>query len=387
MMTPLRFEQTYQAEWAELESLLDALLGRRSATTETASAVSGTRVAALYRRACEHLALARARSYPAYVVDRLERITADGHQLIYHRREFGFGRVRDILAVDFPRAVRKQRSYVAVAAATFLLPTIVIALLVYWRPELILSVVSPETAASFEQMYSPNADSIGRTRTARTDWMMFGFYIRNNVGVAFQCFAGGLFAGLGALFFLAYNGSFAGALAGYLTERGLSSTFYSFVATHSAFEVTAIGPGWSGRIENRPRPAGATPADTAAIARAGDRGFGGCSLRRHGDAVRRRGHRSILVIRQLDCAGGQVRRRRRLLDRRRRLLLSARTPCRLTRSPSGYGRGRPSKRLTQGYGSASSPRAPCIPVTPSWHCQSWPLPWPPISSRTGCRAW
>ena len=240
MMTPLRFEQTYQAEWAELESQLDALLGRRSGTTETASAVSGTRVAALYRRACEHLALARARSYPAYVVDRLERITADGHQLIYYRRELGFGRVRDILAIDFPRAVRKQRSYVAVAAATFLLPTIVIALLVYWRPELILSVVSPETAASFEQMYSPNADSIGRTRTARTDWMMFGFYIRNNVGVAFQCFAGGLFAGLGALFFLAYNGSFAGALAGYLTERGLSSTFYSFVATHSAFEVTAI---------------------------------------------------------------------------------------------------------------------------------------------------
>ena len=29
-------------------------------------------------------------------------------------------------------------------------------------------------------------------------------------------------------------------LAGYLTERGLSATFYSFVATHSAFELTAI---------------------------------------------------------------------------------------------------------------------------------------------------
>jgi uncharacterized membrane protein SpoIIM required for sporulation len=70
--------------------------------------------------------------------------------------------------------------------------------------------------------------------------MMFGFYIRNNVGVAFQCFAGGLFAGLGTLFFLAYNGAFSGAIAGYLTGRGLSSTFYSFIATHSAFEVTAI---------------------------------------------------------------------------------------------------------------------------------------------------
>jgi uncharacterized membrane protein SpoIIM required for sporulation len=70
--------------------------------------------------------------------------------------------------------------------------------------------------------------------------MMFGFYIRNNVGVAFQCFAGGLFAGLGTLFFLAYNGAFSGALAGYLTARGLSTTFYSFIATHSAFELTAI---------------------------------------------------------------------------------------------------------------------------------------------------
>jgi uncharacterized membrane protein SpoIIM required for sporulation len=105
---------------------------------------------------------------------------------------------------------------------------------------LILSVVSAETAASFEQMYSPGAESIGRVRDATTDWVMFGYYIRNNIGVAFQCFAGGLFAGVGSLFFLAYNGAFAGALAGYLTERGLAATFYSFVVTHSAFELTAI---------------------------------------------------------------------------------------------------------------------------------------------------
>jgi uncharacterized membrane protein SpoIIM required for sporulation len=69
---------------------------------------------------------------------------------------------------------------------------------------------------------------------------MFGYYIRNNIGVAFQCYAGGLFAGLGSLFYLAFNGAFAGALGGYLAGRGLSSTFFSFVATHSAFELTAI---------------------------------------------------------------------------------------------------------------------------------------------------
>ena len=255
MMTPLGFEQMYHDEWTELEMLLDRVLGRTTTKTASPAApklapdgpseggrspVSGARVASLYRRACEHLALARARSYPAHIVERLDHLTADAHQLIYHRPEFGIARLKRMIAVDFPSGVRDHRSYVAVAAATFLLPTVIIALLVYSRPELILSVVSSDTAASFEEMYSPAANAIGRTRTATTDWMMFGYYIRNNVSVAFQCFAAGLFAGVGSLFFLAYNGAFAGALAGYLTERGLSSTFYAFVVTHSAFELTAI---------------------------------------------------------------------------------------------------------------------------------------------------
>jgi uncharacterized membrane protein SpoIIM required for sporulation len=239
-MTPLRFEQLCEDEWTELEGLLDRVLGRRTVTSEPSSEIAGARLAALYRRACEHLALARARSYPAYLVARLERMTADAHQVIYYRREFGLAQAKRLIAVDFPSAVRKHRLYVTMAAATFLLPTVIVALFVYWQPERILSVVGSETAASFQEMYSPAARSIGRTRSATTDWMMFGFYIRNNVGVAFQCFAGGLFAGVGTLFFLAYNGAFSGALAGFLTRQGMASTFYAFVATHSAFELTAI---------------------------------------------------------------------------------------------------------------------------------------------------
>jgi uncharacterized membrane protein SpoIIM required for sporulation len=239
MMTPLRFEELYQDEWAELERFLDRQAGRTSLTVDQAH-VSAARAAALYRRACEHLALARARSYPAYVVTRLERLTTEAHQQIYYQRELGIARLVQVAAVDFPRTVRAHKWYVAAAAALFFLPTFAVGLLVYFRPEMILSVVSADTAAAFEQMYSPSASSIGRTREASTDWVMFGYYIRNNISVAFQCFAGGLFAGLGTVFFLAYNGAFGGALAGYLTERGLSATFYSFVATHSAFELTAI---------------------------------------------------------------------------------------------------------------------------------------------------
>jgi uncharacterized membrane protein SpoIIM required for sporulation len=237
-MTPLHFEQTYQAEWTELEALLEHVLGRTRDAPPAADPAA--RLPALYRRACEHLALARARAYPAPIVDRLERVTADAHQVIYQRRELSVSQLRDLALTHFPAEVRRQRWYVAVAALVFVVPTLVLGLLVHARPDLILSVVSAETAASFEDLYSTHAESIGRTRTASNDWVMFGFYIRNNVGVSFQCFAGGVFAGLGTLFFLAYNGAFAGALAGFLTSRGLSSTFFSFVATHSAFELTAI---------------------------------------------------------------------------------------------------------------------------------------------------
>ena len=237
LVTPLHFEERYQGEWAELEGLLDQLLRRRKAA-KGAPPIQGERVAVLYRRACEHLALARARSYPAYLLDQLERLTADAHQVIYQRREFGLAKLRHFLSAEFPRTVRANAVYVWLSAALFYIPGLAIGWLMYARPELILSVVDAGTAASFEQMYSEAAKAVGRE--AQSDWLMFGFYIRHNIGIAFQCFAGGLFAGIGSLFYLIYNGAIIGAIAGYLTERGHGPTFWAFVVTHSAFELTAI---------------------------------------------------------------------------------------------------------------------------------------------------
>jgi len=238
-MTPLSFEALYKDEWQELEDLLDKVL-RGKKDRARPGPVPAERLAALYRRACEQLALARARSYPAYLQDRLDRLTADAHQVIYQQRELGLTALWRIVAWDFPRAVRADAGYVWLAVALFAVPTVVLGLLVYFEPNLILSLVDVGTAAQYEQMYSTTAESIGRTRDAGDDWTMFAFYIRNNVGVAFQCFASGLAAGLGSIFFLVYNGALAGGIAGYLTERGLAPTFYSFVVTHGAFELTAI---------------------------------------------------------------------------------------------------------------------------------------------------
>src|SRR5262245_5920000 len=120
MMTPLRFEQIYESEWLDLEVFLDTLGSdaKRPATLRgNTDGISSALAATHYRRACEHLALARARAYPAYIVARLERMTARAHQHIYYRPELGLERLRKLVAADFPRAVRAHSRYVVAATA------------------------------------------------------------------------------------------------------------------------------------------------------------------------------------------------------------------------------------------------------------------------------
>ena len=129
----------------------------------------------------------------------------------------GLLRLKRFVMLDFPRAVRAQAGYVWAASALLYLPAILVGWLVYERPDLILSVTSAENAAQFEEMYSDSADSIGRLRDAETDWFMFGYYIWNNIGIAFQCFAAGIFLGSAAEARLRAN-----ALAGTLDDYELS---------------------------------------------------------------------------------------------------------------------------------------------------------------------
>ncbi len=69
---------------------------------------------------------------------------------------------------------------------------------------------------------------------------MAGFYVYNNVGIAFRCFAtGGLF-GLGSVFFLIYNGLTIGTVMGHLFGVGSGMNLFNFICGHGPWELTAI---------------------------------------------------------------------------------------------------------------------------------------------------
>jgi uncharacterized membrane protein SpoIIM required for sporulation len=244
-MTPLQFEASHEAAWRELEAacaLSDRKPRQRAAQDGAARAgapVDRARFAELYRATCEHLALAQARAYPVALIERLEGLTARGHQRIYRQGDFGIARLGRLFLVDFPARVRAQRLEVLVALIVFALPLVGVGVASYLDPGFVLSVHDVHSIDQYEQMYGDSDGPIGRAN-AGSDWAMFGLYIRNNIGIAFQCFASGVFFGIGSLFFLGLNGVLAGSVAGYLTWRGHGENFYSFVVTHGAFELSAI---------------------------------------------------------------------------------------------------------------------------------------------------
>jgi uncharacterized membrane protein SpoIIM required for sporulation len=188
---------------------------------------------------CHDLALARQRQLDAHVVDRLNGLALRGHQYLY--RPVTTSRVVvDFVIRGFPRAVRSEARFVLVAALLFYGSGITLAGLIQWQPELVHSVLDPGTVAEVEAMYDPGSEHHLRPRGADTDAAMFGFYIRNNVGIGFRTFASGVFFGLGSLFFLLFNGIILGAVGGHLIHVGLSGTFTSFVIGHGALELQAI---------------------------------------------------------------------------------------------------------------------------------------------------
>jgi len=246
-MTPVRFEAEYAPLWLELEAALDRIergpvptaFGKAAPATGPAG-VDAARMTALYRRCCEQLSLAQERAYPIVLTQRLQTLTQRAHQLIYRRRDYGSGRLKRLALVDLPQCVRLHRRYLLAAILLFLVPALLAGWAAYRDPSFALRLIDARELESFRQMYSNGPDEIGRHRGAPGDWAGFGFYIMHNISLGFQCFAGGIFAGLGSVFFLVFNGLFSGVLAGYLTQYGYASNFYPFVITHSAFELTAI---------------------------------------------------------------------------------------------------------------------------------------------------
>jgi uncharacterized membrane protein SpoIIM required for sporulation len=235
------FEAAHAARWEQFGAWLEqsqASSARGDAAREVP--FQPTEVPARYRELCQHLALARDRQYSAELIERLSRLALAGHQRLYGAHGNAIARAGDFLVRGFPAAVRAQMRFVAAACLLFFGPLIVLTGALQRHPDFAYVIIAPEQVEAFEEMYGEAAEDLGRRRDAGDDAIMFGYYIWNNVRIGFQTFAAGILFGLGAVFFLLFNGLHIGTVTGYLVYAGLATNFFSFTSGHSAFELSAI---------------------------------------------------------------------------------------------------------------------------------------------------
>ena len=241
-----QFVARHQQEWLALEQWLARAPTRRRRRRQAPAAAAPSNVPVLedaafpqhYRRLCQQLALARERGYSPQLVARLQQLMQQGHTALYRTPPFSWRTALAFLLAGFPRLVRSQAGSMWTALAMFAVPLIASFVLVQLKPELIHLLMDNARITEMERMYDPAAERLGRD--SGTDWMMFGYYIMNNISIGLRTFALGLLAGVGTIAVMLFNGVGIGAVAGHLQHIGHGGPFWQFVVGHGSFELTAI---------------------------------------------------------------------------------------------------------------------------------------------------
>ena len=233
-MTSGDFEHRNRERWAETERLIDAF--ERGRPGEGAG-----RLPRRFRELCADLALARSRMYGPAITERLNGLVIRGYELIYRTRRDGLRNAARFVAVDFPRTVRREWRLFWLCSLVFWLPFFAMMLSARHDIGWIQAVLGSDGMVRMEEMYSDKSGQTARLREEYgSNFMMFCFYIYNNVAIDFRIFAGGMLAGLGTVFFLVFNGLYLGAAAGYVNHAGDPESFWTFVAGHSSFELLGM---------------------------------------------------------------------------------------------------------------------------------------------------
>lgn len=226
-MKQKQFETMHSKCWSDVEAVLADKSNQAG------------RLPALHRRLCHSLALALQRGYSPALTDYLHRLVLQSHSRLYGAAAERPLLLRQWLLRDLPRGVRAEWRLALLAITAFWGAALVTGLLTWYAPQWAYSFMSPLELAKLQEMYSSPALATGRGDSG--DLMMFGFYIWNNVSIDFRTFAGGLLGGVPAILSLLLNGMHLGVAGSWLSRDDVTrEAFWSFVITHSSFEITGL---------------------------------------------------------------------------------------------------------------------------------------------------
>jgi len=231
-MTEQVFIQRREAVWKEFSKLI--LSNRGELKKDSASFVLK------FREMTQDLNTAKAYGFDPAIIERLNTLVSEGNQILYAQRNWTLKVPLRFIWQTFPQNVRSQWRGILAVSLLFYSIQIFFILLCIRFPDIAEELIPIYQLVQIEEMYNPENSYYLKPRDVSNDADMFGFYIFNNISIAFRTFAGGIFAGIGSLLILCFNAGFLGIIEGHLINIGYAKTLFPFIIAHSAFEITAI---------------------------------------------------------------------------------------------------------------------------------------------------
>ena len=224
--------------WSEFQRLAERVARQG---LDSLSAPELPDFAARYREVAADLARARTYGADPLVRARLERLVATGHNALYREERHTWRRIWRFFARECPGAIVSSWRYVILAFLSFMLPAVAGFLLLRERPGLAPELLPDGMIERAEAGAARQAAGKGYFETAAGERpLVASSIIANNVRVAFNCFAGGIFFGVGSLVLLAYNGLMLGAFSGHFANVGMLRYLWTFVLGHGVLELFSI---------------------------------------------------------------------------------------------------------------------------------------------------
>jgi uncharacterized membrane protein SpoIIM required for sporulation len=223
--------------WAQLDTMLDVADGRELAHDEVHQLVE------LYRRACSDLNLARSYTANPELIGRLNQVTGRAYRYVYQA-----GHEKPVLAAfaklvkhEIPSAFRRERFAVAIAAAAFLLGTLLGILAVAINPANGRRLIPAEFFTESPSERVAHIESTEERIQSADEALAFGAQLyTHNIKVTFIAFSLGALTIVGGLWMLFYNGVILGAVGAMYVLDGVSAFFFAWVGPHGALELPSI---------------------------------------------------------------------------------------------------------------------------------------------------
>tara|TARA_R110002096_G_scaffold67332_12_gene163435 strand:+ start:7947 stop:8918 length:972 start_codon:yes stop_codon:yes gene_type:complete len=228
------FQNQNEDRWRDLEGVLDRL-DQGKPEPEDAERLPG-----LFRQACSDASLAEHRMYGLSLSERLNRLVIRSYHHIHREVNHFWRRGWRFLGAELPQIVRKEWRLFWLTMLLFWAPFFAMVASSYFDQRWVESILSPEQMRMLQMGFGHDADVSDLRDNFGSNFAMFAFYIRNNVGIDLRIFAGGALFGLGTIFFVIFNGLAMGASTGYLMQAGDPMKFLNWTSGHATPELIGM---------------------------------------------------------------------------------------------------------------------------------------------------